>query len=303
MKKIPSKSGKYIAAIGTFDGVHLGHNSLMWGMNVLSAFKGYYPMFVTFDRHPLDVIAPDRAPRLLMPHSERTSALRGMLSRVAVLKFDDELRRLTAREFMQLLRDRYNVEAIYMGFNHHFGSDRLKDIADYRREAESLGMKIFEGKEARTDSDRPISSTEIRRLIVEGDVATASAMLGRPYRIIGIVEHGEQLGRTIGFPTANLRPIEERQLVPGRGVYACRAIHPNGKQYKAVANIGVRPTVSASGKQSVEVYLLDFTGDLYGRPLTIDFISRIRDEHRFDNVEALRRQLQADVDTARLLLK
>lgn len=303
MSVIPPKSGKYMAAIGTFDGVHTGHQSMVWRMDVKSVFEGYIPMVVTFDRHPLETIAPDRAPRLLMPHFERTSELRRKVSRVAVLKFDDDLRRLTAREFMQLLRDRYKVEAIYMGFNHHFGSDKLRNIEDYRREAEALGMKVFVGSEKRGDSNETISSTEIRRLIGEGDVTKASEMLGRHYRLIGIVERGEQLGRTIGFPTANLRPMESRQLVPGSGVYACRVILPSGREYKGVVNIGVRPTVSDSGERTIEVHLLDFTGDLYGRPLTIDFISRLRDERCFDSVDELRRQLELDVEAARRLLK
>ena len=292
-----------MAAIGTFDGVHCGHREMLRQMTAAARRLGYDPMVVTFDRHPLEVVAPDRAPRMLMPLDRRIEALRELVERVEILSFNEDMRSLTAGEFMKMLRDRYGVKSVFMGFNHRFGSDRLNDIEQYRREAELLGMAVFVGDEERGRNDAPVSSTEIRRMIDRGDVRSASEILGRHYRISGPIVKGKQLGRTIGFPTANLVPAEERQLVPARGVYACRAITAEGNKYTGVVNIGVRPTVSDSGERSIEVHLLDFAGDLYGRDLAIEFIDRLRDERRFASLEALRRQLEADVESARALLK
>lgn len=303
MSVLPERTGERIAAIGTFDGVHRGHRAMLLQMQVLAALEGYVPMVVTFDRHPLEEIAPERAPGLLMSLSERTSMLRSCLGSIVLLRFDEGIRRLTAREFMKLLRDRYNVGAVFMGFNHYFGSDRLRDPADYRREAESLGMKVFMGSEEPDDEGGlRICSTEIRQRLSAGDVASASRLLGRPYRLIGRVGEGKRIGRTIGFPTANVVPLEDRQLVPSGGVYACWATLSDGRRVAAVVNIGCRPTVSSDGRVTIEAHLLDFSGDLYGCGLTLDFVARIRDERKFDGLEELRVQLGRDVEAARKIL-
>lgn len=295
-----SESGKRprMAAIGMFDGVHLGHQWLLSGLNVTAASYGYEPMIVTFDRHPLTMIAPDRAPKLLMTPTERFSTLRSKLGLVAVVGFTDEIRCMTAREFMIMLRDRYGVKAIYMGFNHRFGSDRLQEVDEYKAVAAGLGMEIFNGLEETVGGEK-VSSSIIRGLIADGDVAKAAECLGRPYRIMGSVEQGKQLGRTIGFPTANLHPGDDRQLVPGLGVYACRAILNDGQVYEAMVNIGCRPTVDDSGRVTIEAHLLDFSGDLYGRVLTLEFLRRIRDERRFASADELREQLAEDAKAVR----
>lgn len=282
-----------MAAIGTFDGVHLGHRSLIAALNVRAAFEGLTPMIVTFDRHPLELIAPQSAPPLLMSPVERFDELRSHLSTMAIIRFDDATRRLTAHEFMAMLRDRYGVEAICMGFNHHFGSDRLRSFDDYRAVADSLGMKIYKDYEAEVGGQK-VSSTIVRNLLQQGDVAGAMRLLGRPYRLAGIVGEGRQLGRQLGFPTANLKPLEIRQLIPAPGVYACDATLSDCRTYRAMVNIGVRPTVDASGHPTIEAHLLGFTGDLYGLPLTLHFIARIRDEQRFPSLEALAAQLRRD---------
>lgn len=295
-----SESGKRprMAAIGMFDGVHRGHQWLLSGLNVTAACYGYEPMIVTFDRHPLTMIAPDRAPKLLMTPTDRFSTLRSKLTLVAVVGFTDDIRRMTAREFMVMLRDRYGVKAIYMGFNHRFGSDRLQSVDDYKAVAAGLGMEIFNGLEETVGGEK-VSSSIIRGLIADGDVAKAAECLGRPYRIMGSVEQGKQLGRTIGFPTANLHPGDDRQLVPGLGVYACRAILNDGRVYEAMVNIGCRPTVDDSGRVTIEAHLLDFSGDLYGRVLTLEFLRRIRDERRFTSTDELREQLAEDAKAVR----
>lgn len=296
------KSTPRMAAIGTFDGVHCGHQALIAGLNVCSAIEGYSPMVVTFDRHPLQLVAPDRVPPLLMTHIERFDALRSRISNVAVIEFDESVRNMTAREFMSMLHDRYNVGAIYMGYNHHFGSDRLQNIEQYRAVADELGIKVFNDIEAYADGHQ-VSSTIVRRQLEEGDVAAAAISLGRPYRLSGIVGEGKQLGRKLGFPTANLMLADYLRLVPASGVYACIATLPNSRTYKAMVNIGVRPTVDTSGQPTIEAHILDFNGDLYYRQLTLDFISRIRSEQRFSSLAALAARLRLDAATVRCLIK
>ncbi len=290
-----------MAAIGTFDGVHLGHQSLLTKLDVRAAFENYTPMIVTFDRHPLELIAPDRAPKLLMSPIERFNELRRHQSILAIIKFDDKTRRMTAREFMAMLRDRYHVGAILMGFNHHFGSDRLKSIDDYRAAANDLGLKIFNGIETEIGGHK-VSSSIVRRQLDEGDVAAAMRSLGRPYRLMGMVSEGKQLGRKLEFPTANLRPLEPRQLIPASGVYACKAILPDGHSYKAMVNIGVRPTVESNGRPTIEAHVFDFVGDLYDRPVTLQFVARMRAERRFDSLDDLRSQLLKDAGAAKAIL-
>lgn len=293
MQQLPSDSQSRMAAIGTFDGVHRGHQALISGLRDRSAALGYKPLVVTFDRHPLQLIAPDNAPALLMTPDDRFAALRRLNPEVAVVTFTDAVRRLTAREFMAMLRDRHNVAAIYMGYNHHFGSDRLQNIEQYRAVADELGMKIYNDVEAFADGHQ-VSSTIVRRQLEEGDVAAAVLSLGRPYSLTGIVGPGRQLGRQLGFPTANLTLLCPQQLIPAPGVYACTATLPDGRTFKAMVNIGTRPSVTPQGPATIEAHLLDFTGDLYNRPLTLNFISRLRPEQRFPSLEALTAQLRRD---------
>ena len=315
----------YIAAIGMFDGVHVGHQRMLSAMAASGASAGFEPMVVTFDRHPLETIAPSRAPLLLTSLPEREELLRRCSTeRVVVLPFDEEMRRKTAREFMTMLRDRFNVKAIFMGYDHHFGSDRLRSVDDYRRIAAELGLEIVLGQEKTTDSGAHVSSSAVRRLLQQGDITAANEALGRPYRLTGTVVHGHQLGRRLGFPTANLE-VDPRRLIPAPGVYACRATLPDGRSFPAMVNIGSRPTVTDSDSisstlcrdsiiccppsasldksRTIEANILDFSGDLYGLPLTLDFLGRLRDERRFPSLDALSAQLAKDADDVRRIVR
>lgn len=258
-------------------------------------------MVVTFRSHPLNVVKPEVAPPMLMTaaaRKERIEELCGAGS-VEMLEFTPELRALTAREFMALLRDRYDVASIYLGFNHRFGSDRLADFEEYRRVAGSLGMEVILGVEELGPQGCAVSSSEIRNALAVGDVRHAAELLGRPYRLEGRVVSGRQIGRTIGFPTANIVPSDARLLVPGAGVYAGQVTLEDGSEWQAVVNIGRRPTVSPDGlDQTIEAYLIDYEGDLYGSTIKIDFIVRLRDEKKFPDLESLRAQIAADVKAA-----
>lgn len=289
----------FMAAIGTFDGVHLGHRALLGDLSRVSAEAGLRPVAVTFNHHPLEIIDPQRAPRSLMTLGERIDALRRTVGDVIVLDFDRRMRSLSARQFMTMLRDSYQVRAIYMGFNHHFGSDRLTEFADYQAVACELGMSVHKGIETEAGGHK-VSSSIIRSLVAEGDMAEAALCLGRPYRLSGIVGRGHQIGRQIGFPTANIAPLDLRQAVPPSGVYACDAVTSDGTRHRAVVNIGTRPTVASDGITTIEAHILDFDCDIYGSVLSLDFLRRIRPERRFDNSAELAAQIARDIDEARV---
>ena len=297
-----SGTGARMATIGTFDGVHCGHQSVLSDMKAICESKGMEPLVVTFDRHPLELIAPERAPRLLMSPQERYDMLREFVPNVVVVKFDESVRRLTAAEFMAMLRVDYGVEALMLGFNHRFGSDGLRNVEQYEVVAAEIGMKIFRASEMKDDNLK-ISSTAIREYLTRGDVATAARCLTRSYRMVGSVTSGKQLGRRIGFPTANIVPNEPRQLVPKTGVYACIAECSDGMRYRAMVNVGMRPTVDDSGHITIEAHLFDFSGDLYDATLSLDFVDRIRNEKQFASVGELQQQLFADAVAATEILK
>ncbi len=296
---------KKLAAIGMFDGVHLGHRAMLADLKDRAREMGMEPAAVTFSTHPMNLVRPEAAPRMLMPAEDRRRALAevcGAPDRVIMLDFTPELRQLTAREFMKMLRDTFDVGALYLGYNHRFGSDRMADFDDYRRVAASLGMDALLGAEERGPQGCRISSSDVRTALSEGDVGHAAMLLGRPYRIEGEVVGGRQIGRTLGFPTANIVPRDPRQLVPATGVYAARAELSDGSRWKAVVNIGHRPTMGDSLAETIEANLLDFSGDLYGQSITLEFVARLRDEQRFDSLDLLRDQIARDAERARNLL-
>lgn len=247
-----------IAAVGVFDGVHRGHRALLEALRLEAQLRGLSPLAITFDRHPLEVIAPERAPLMLSSASERVDLLKECgLTNVALMNFDPAVRCLTAKEFMARIRDQFGVQTLYMGFNHSFGSDRLSDIDSYRQTASSLGMDIVRGSEALLPDGGKVSSSLIREQLQNGDVRAAAQALGRDYNVSGIVVDGKKLGRQIGFPTANLQPLSERKLLPAEGVYACWCTLADGSRQRAMVNIGRRPTVDPHGAPSVEAHLID----------------------------------------------
>lgn len=283
-----------------FDGVHLGHAFLLSCLKAEAAGRGLRPAVFTFPAHPLSVIRPEAAPKLLSTPAEKLQLLREQgiaMADIGFMPFNDELRRLTAEEFIAMLHKRYRVDFILRGFNNRFGTERSLSPDDYRLIAARQGVELLDATDFRhtsTGSDLTVSSSEIRRYLLDGDIATANLMLGHTYNIYGRVEDGKKLGRTIGFPTANIRPLHDDKLIPADGVYICSAL-TGGRLYRAMVNIGTRPTVDGINmRHTIEAHLLDFDGDLYGKELTLSFYSRIRSEIRFDSLESLRRQLESD---------
>lgn len=276
-----------------FDGVHTGHRYLLEQLRREGERRGLEPMAVTFANHPLEVVCPERAPLLLTSPEEKTALIRaGGIERVVCLPFDEELRGTSAGDFLRLLRERYGVAAMLMGFNNRFGHDAPRDFGAYSALGAAQGVEIVPASEYRPEGTAVApSSTAIRTALAEGRPEDAAAMLGRPYALTGRVVHGRQLGRRLGFPTANVEVAPWRRL-PQPGVYAARC-----GGYPAMVNIGRRPTVDApEAPVWVEAHIIGLPEgtNLYGREVTLEFTRRLRGERRFASVEELAAQLRAD---------
>lgn len=301
----PNKKKRRIAAIGMYDGVHLGHRFLIDYLTLEARARGLVPSVVTFIDHPLAVVSPEKSPALLTSREERQELLdRAGVEDCIMLTFDDRMHHTTAARFVANLHENYAIDAIVVGFNTRFGHDRVEGIDRFRNIGASIGVDIIEAPEYR-GAGAPVSSSIIRDHIGAGRLDKAAEALGRPYSIRGRVVEGKRLGRTIGYPTANISLTDSRRLLPPEGVYAVYATTPDGVRRPAVVNIGFRPTVEHPIDQpalSVEVHIPDFTGYLYDEELTIEFISRLRDEKKFASLEKLRRQLADDIEKARKIL-
>jgi riboflavin kinase / FMN adenylyltransferase len=291
--------------IGVFDGVHRGHQALLAAAREAGARIGATPAALTFDPHPSAVFAPLRVPPLLGTLEERAELLRRYgASEVIVARFDRAFAALTPDEFVQnILLGQLRTHALIVGEDFRFGCDRTGDVTTLRAAGERLGFVVHIVPPVFVNGV-PARSTTIRHMLAGGEVAEAARLLGRPYAITGNVIHGKQLGRTLGFPTANLA-TPPQILVPAEGIYAGRAHLPRtGETFRAAISIGTNPTVTPqSHVRTVEAYLMDgFDRDLYERPLTIEFHHRLRGTEKFDSLDALVAQMHRDVEeTARLL--
>ncbi|MBD5277541.1 MAG: bifunctional riboflavin kinase/FMN adenylyltransferase [Bacteroides sp.] len=285
------------AAVGMFDGVHLGHLDILDAVGREAARTGGKPVVLTFRNHPLSLLRPQDAPPLLTDAAEKEALIRARLPEATVGMLDfGELRGLPAGDFLKRLRDEAGVATMVMGYDNRFGCDGPRDRAAYDALGARAGMDVVHVAPRPVDGVTA-SSSRVRELIAAGSVDRAAAMLGRPYSLRGTVVHGRHLGHTLGFPTANVEPAPGRQL-PARGVYAAWALLPGepAQRVPAMVNVGVRPTVDTSPHPalSIEAHLPGFHGDLYGCSLELQLVQRLRGERRFESREALVRQLAID---------
>lgn len=293
---------EYCATIGFFDGVHRGHQFMIDSLTTMAHAQGRQSLVITFDRHPRQVVHADYVPQLITTTDEKLQLLHATAAdRIEVLHFDAQMAQLSAYEFMrQVLHEKYSVAMLLTGYDNRFGHNRAEGFADYVRYGEEMGMKVLQNTPIDIDGLR-VSSSLIRRLIVEGNITEASNCMGHPYSITGSVAHGFQEGRRIGFPTANIVPESAEKLVPGNGVYATRVSVEGGEWMPAMLNIGTNPTFQRQ-QTTIEAHIIGFEGDIYGRKVRVEFGRKLRDEQRFESIEALQKQLEADkkeVETVR----
>jgi len=283
-------------ALGTFDGVHLGHRAILGTALRRAREVGVEAVACTFDPHPIEVLQPDRAPRPITPLDERLALIGETgVDAVVVLAFTRALAAVEPEAFVKdVLLDRLHAREIVVGYNHRFGRGARGDARLLEDLAGRLGFRAHVVPPMTVDGVA-VSSTEIRAALHRGDVRSAARGLGRPYAIAGRVTTGAGRGRTLGFPTANIAP--DRPLLVARGVYR-GGVTVDAGQHAAVVNVGVRPTFGED-TLAVEAHLLDFAGDLYGREVRLDFLDRLRDEMRFPSVEELKAQVSRDIAAAR----
>lgn len=293
-----------VLTIGTFDGVHVGHQKIIQRLNKEAEKTGGESVLFTFYPHPRMVIAPDNhGLKLIQTQDEKIEKLRRMgLQHLIVYPFTTEFANLTAREFVsEFLVKRLKVKTIVVGYDHQFGKNREGSLAFLQEMSKQYPFEVIEIPSHEIDEVN-VSSTKIRQALELGDIETANRYLNEPFELTGTVVHGNALGRTIGFPTANLDLGDALKSVPAKGVYAVQVKLPDGRLLKAMMNIGVRPTVSNIPKVHLEVFLFDFSEDLYDQRITVYLLRRVRDEKRFESIDALRAQLQEDEKTIRSML-
>ncbi len=290
--------------IGSFDGVHRGHQEIVRHLTAGARAAGYPAVVLTFHPHPAVVLGKRNGPMYLTTPEERAELLGEMGVDVVISHpFNLAVSQMTAEEFMRLVCDRLGVRNLWVGHDFALGRGREGNVSTLRRLGEKLGYQVEALSPVMIDG-QVVSSSQIRSLITRGDIKGAARFLGRPYRVSGRVEPGDGRGRTIGIPTANLA-VWEGLVLPAAGVYTVRARIDSFSDeiWGAVANIGFRPTFHSNDPaMRVEAHLLDFQDDLYGKHLHLEFLARLRDEQRFPNVDALVSQIQADIQQARKIL-
>ena len=285
-----------VATVGSFDGVHRGHVAMIEETKRRAAAAGLPVTLVTFARHPRLLFEREPQPFLLSSHTVRMERLAATgVERCVVLDFDNRMAALRAEEFMaDILSKQLNVKLLVLGYDHRFGRPEPGvGTEEYVAYGRKLGMEVV--RAGRYDEgELKVSSSQVRRALSAGEIERAATLLGYRYSISGRVIHGAALGRTIGFPTANIELDEPLQLLPLYGVYEV-AVSVSGREYAGVINIGTKPTVTESGRLSVEVFIMGFDGDLYGEQLTVSFVRRIRDERKFSSLDELKRQIDKDI--------
>lgn len=297
--------------IGAYDGVHLGHRAVIDRVRAIAADRDVVSAVVTFDRHPASIVRPESAPKLLCDLEQKLELLESTgVDLTVVITFDEERAAETAEHFVQsVLVDCLNAKVIVVGADFHFGKDRGGNVALLEKLGPAagfdvLGIDLVDAAGSPAANGQRVSSTAIRKALAEGDLSTATALLGRHHTVNGVVEHGDKRGGTeLGFPTANVA-VPDRILLPADGIYAGIFERADGTRLPAAISLGRRPTFYESADVSLlEAYILDFDGDLYGENVSVAFVEFLRGEVKFDTVDALIEQMNRDVGEARRVLK
>ncbi len=293
-----SGNKRYSATIGFFDGVHKGHQYMVSRLIGDAKEHDLGSAIITFRQHPRQILQKEYIPQLLTLASRKEQLLRSTgADCVVMLDFDMELARMTAKDFMMMMHEKFGVDRLLVGYDHRFGHNRSEGFDDYKHYGKEIGMEVL-ANDTYSDNDTNISSSVIRRLLSEGNVSQANKYLGYKYGFEGIVVRGHGEGKKLGFPTANMQiPVE--QLVPKRGVYAVEVkVEGFDSIFMGMMNIGCRPTYGEF-KQTLEVNILDFNTDIYGREVSVHFLRRLRDERRFSSIDELIEQLGKDRNLVR----
>ena len=292
-----------VVATGFFDGVHVGHRLVIKQLVEAAAARGDESMVVTFWPHPRNVLQKEaRSLRLLTTLAEKREMLLGLgVDHVEVLPFTKDFSSMTMREYLQMLMERYGVRTVLLGYDNRVGSDAA-GADEVAAVAVELGLEVLRAEMVPSEKGYAVSSTKIRERLEAGDVEGATAMLGYDYSVHGVVVAGNRLGRTIGFPTANMQLYEPLKLIPGNGVYFVK-VQTLGKHYYGMCNVGYRPTVGMGNARTIETNIFDFDEDIYGLDLEVTFISRIREEVKFDSLDELRVQLEKDRAACRAVIQ
>ena len=287
-----------VLTIGTFDGVHLGHQKIVERVVTTARQEGLLATVFTFFPHPRMVVQHDKGLKLIHTLEEKKQLLQQLgVDLLVVQPFSEAFAQLTAEEFVStILVQRLNVKKVIIGYDHRFGRNRTANIDDMRLFGKKYGFAVEEISVQEVD-EVSVSSTKIREALNKGDVTTAEHYLGTPYSLTGTVVHGLKLGRTLGYPTANIQVTEDYKLIPKDGVYAVYS-YIGGQKVYGMMSIGKNPTIEGKGA-SIEVYFFDFNGDLYDQKLTIEFVQYLREEQKFATIDLLKKQLQDDETAAR----
>lgn len=285
----------YAATVGFFDGVHTGHRFLIAELKKESAKRGLKSMVITFKVHPRKVLHAAYLPQLLTSAEEKLEQLKSTdVDEVVELDFTTEMAQLTAAEFIkQILAEQLGVKLLLVGHDHRFGKNREEGFPEYVAYGKQNGMEVIQATRYSTEQFSHISSSEVRNALLNGEIERANTLLTYPYAFTGYVVSGFQVGKKIGFPTANLNPVEPDKLIPAIGVYAV-LIDWNGTTYSGMMNIGRRPTLDNGDAVSLEVHIINFDADIYHQQVKVTFIRKIRDEKKFNSVEELIEQLKMD---------
>lgn len=301
-RDLPTNQTPIALTIGNFDGVHLGHHALLGQTVGAARERGLTSAVMTFHPHPREVFTPAHAPARLSSLREKFTAISAAgIEHLYAVRFNGAFAAQPPEAFLDLIQHQLLVRWLLVGHDFRFGAKRAGDLALMRAQAERRGMEVVALEDVLSDFER-VSSTGVREALASGDLAAARRMLGRPYAITGRVVHGRKLGRTLGYPTANVSLSRRKPALSGVFAVRCRGIRGLEGVANGVASLGTNPAVQVDGRPSLEVFLFDFSRDLYGQRLEVEFVAKLRDEMHFPSLDALTAQIRLDCDHARALL-